>query len=122
MKKFIQVIIFCVIIFTTTSCQKQIFDGSRTSDDKQFILDYSVLSKTITHEMKLEQGTVIDVSIEDTSGRVDILVTNEDDKKIYRGDNASSGNFSIEIPESKTYKFSVTGNKAKGSVSFIVEE
>lgn len=122
MKKFSLLIILCVLVLAATGCHKQTFDGSRISNDKQFILNYSILNKTITHEMKLKQGTIIDVNIEDKSGRVDILVKNDDDKEIYRGDDASSGIFSIEIPEAGTYKFSVTGSKAKGGVSFIAEE
>lgn len=70
----------------------------------------------------LEKGTSIDVKIEDKSGRVDIRVTDSKDKEIYRGDDASSGSFSLEIPETGTYKFTVTGKKAKGSVSFMAAE
>ncbi len=43
-----------------------------------------------------------------------------DGEEIYRGDDASSGSFSLEIPKTGTYKFSVTGTNAKGSVSFKI--
>jgi hypothetical protein len=122
MKKFsLLIVLFISILAITAGCNNQTFDGNRTSNDKQFILDYSVLNKTMTHEMELEKGTVIDVNIKDESGRVDILVTNSGDKEIYRGNDASSCNFSIEVPETGKYKFSVTGSKAKGGVSFIAQ-
>lgn len=123
MKKISLLLILVVLlIIVTAGCQKQIFDGSYMGNDKQFILDYSVLNKTMTHEMELEQGTFIDVSIQNKSGRVDILITNTDSESIYRGDNAFSSDFSVEIPATGTYIFSVTGsNDAKGSVSFIAK-
>lgn len=123
MRKFSLLFIICLlVIMVLTSCRKQIFDGSRTSNDKQFILSYSVLSKTISHEMELAQGTKIDINIEDKSGHVDILITNNNNFEIYKYENASSGDYVFEILESDTYKFFVTGNKAEGGVSFIVEE
>jgi hypothetical protein len=101
-------------------CQKPTFDGSRTGNDTQFIMKYSVMNKTETHEMKLAKGDKVDVVIEDISGRLDITVADEKGKEIYRGNDASSGSFSLEIQETGTYKFTVTGDNAKGSVSFKV--
>lgn len=49
-------------------------------------------------------------------------MTNVDGQEIYRGDNASSGKFSLKIPKTGTYKFAVTGSKAKSGVSFKVAE
>lgn len=112
-----------VISFLFTGCTRIEFDGSRTSNDKQFLLEYKVLNTTKTHEVELKQGDKVEVKIEDQAGSVDIQVTNMDsEKEIYRGDKASSGDFILEIRESGTYLFSVTGKKAKGSVSFLVKE
>lgn len=123
MKKFpLLMILSILILIIVSSCGKQVFNGNRTSNDEQFIMDYSVLNKTETHKMKLKQGSIINVSIENKSGRVDILVANAEGKEIYRGDNADSSKFSLEIPKTDTYKFSVTGNKAKGGVSFKIAE
>lgn len=122
MKKFSLIIILSMIILViVTGCSKQVFNGNRTSNDTQFIMDYSILNRTEKHEMKLEAGVFVDVIIENKSGRVDILVADANGKEIYKGDNASSGKFSFKIPKTDTYKFSVTGSKAKGSVSFKVE-
>jgi threonine dehydrogenase-like Zn-dependent dehydrogenase len=74
----------------------------------------------VTHDMKLEKGAVINVIIENTSGYLDILITDSNGEKMYKGDDAASGKLSIEIPKTDTYKFSVTGSNAKGSVSFKV--
>lgn len=121
MKRFFLIILSMIILSIVTGCSKQVFSGNRTSNDTQFIMDYSILNRAETHEMKLEEGVFVDVIIENKSGSVDILVADANGKEIYKGDNASSGKFSLNIPKTGTYKFSVTGSKAKGSVSFKVE-
>lgn len=121
-KRFKLIIISILLLIIATGCGKQVFNGNRTSNDVQFIMDFSVLNKTETHEMSLEEGTTVNVDIEKISGRIDILVEDIDGNKIYRGDNADSNQFSFDIPKSSTYIFSITGKKAKGSVSFKVSE
>jgi hypothetical protein len=111
-------ILSVLILILATACNKQVFNGSRTSNDAQFILQYSILNSTKTHEIKLEKGSIINVIIESKSGSVDVFVEDAEGEKIYKGDDTASGKFSLEIPKTSTYKFSVTGKNAKGSVSF----
>ena len=121
MKKFYLLAIICVLLLAA-GCQVQDFAGSRTATETQFLLEYSILNRTEAHEMELQKGTMLRVEIEAISGRTDIILSDENGEEIYRGNDASSGNFSIEIPETNTYRFSVTGSKAKGGVSFTVED
>lgn len=115
-------ILSLLMLFVTTACSKQVFDGSSTGNEEQFIMNYSVLNFTKTHEMKLEKGTIIDVILESKSGSIDVFVEDADGEKIYKGDNAASGEFSLEIPKASTYTFSVKGDNAKGGVSFKVSK
>lgn len=121
MKKLFSLMVFSGLIFiVVTACGKQIFDGSRTGNDDQFIMEYTILNKTETHEMKLDKGIIINVNIVNKSGRLDVLVVDKDGEELYRGDNADTGKFSLEVPKTAVYKFSVSGKEAKGSVSFKV--
>lgn len=121
MKRLFSIILLIGLILNIgTGCRKQVFNGNRIGNDKQFIMEYTVLNKTETHQMKLEKGAFIDVIIENESGRLDVLVVDENGEKLYRGDDALTGEFSLEIPKTAIYSFSITGNKAKGSVSFKV--
>ncbi len=113
-------ILSMLILVSTTACSKSVFDGSCTGNDDQFIVDYSVLNCTRAHEIKLERGATIKVNVENKSGYLLILVADTNGEEIYRGDNLTSSVFSLEIPKTGTYKFSVTGSDAKGSVKFIV--
>lgn len=122
-KKISMVMILSMFVFLIiTGCGKQIFDGSSTGNDEQFIIDYSIMNCNKTNDMKLEKGANINVIIENKSGHLDILITNSSREKIYKGDDATSGEFSIEVPKTDTYKFSVTGKNAKGRVSFRLDK
>jgi hypothetical protein len=120
-KNFSKVLILSIgVLFILMGCKNQNFDGSSTGNDEQFIIDYSIMNCTKTNDMKLEKEANINVIVENKSGDLDILITDSSGEKIYKGDNATSGKFSIEIPKTDTYKISVTGKNAKGNVSFKV--
>lgn len=121
-KIFLLILLSLFIVVFTAGCGKQTFNGNRTSNDTQFIMDYTILNKTVTHEMKLEEGAIINVSIVNESGILKILVADTEGQEIYRGDKADTSEFKLEIQKAGTYKFTVTGSKAKGSISFKVAE
>lgn len=118
MKKII--IISALIFIIISGCQNQVFEGNILSDRTEFVLDYSYLNMTQTHEMFLAQGKIIDVNIENNSGSLDIIIEDVSGEEIYRGNDVDSCKFSIEIPYMGTNKFSVIGHKAAGNVSFKV--
>lgn len=121
MKKIIiGILILASTLLTLTGCEKPVFNGSSTGNDTRFIMDFTVLNETRTHQMPLQAGDVLDVVIEKEEGRLDILVRDSTGEVIYKGDDADSAAFSLEITRSDTYTFSVTGVDAKGNVSFIV--
>ena len=121
MKKLSLLMILCMLIlFGVIGCRTQVFVGNSTGNDTQFLMDYSILNCTRTHDIKLEKGSTINVIIENKSGNLDIFVSDTNGEKIYKGDDVTSWKFSFEIPKTDTYKISVTGSNAKGSVSFKV--
>jgi hypothetical protein len=123
MKKFSSfMILSLLILLIATGCRKPMFSGNNISNDKQWLLEYSILNSTKTHDIKLEKGASIEVNIENKSGDLDILISDSNQEKIYKGDNATSGEFSVKVPKADTYKFSVTGSNAKGSVSFKITD
>jgi hypothetical protein len=122
MKK-ISLIILSILVFSIfIGCSRPSFNGSRTSNNKQFLMEYSVLNTTETSEMELKEGTIIDAEVESKGGRVNILVESINGGKIYTGENVGTGKFSLKIKKSDTYKFTVTGDNAKGSISFKVAD
>lgn len=116
---FILALIVLPICFTGCKNNTSTFTGSKTGNDTQFLVDFDVLNSTVDNSMPLSSGDTIDTTIDIASGKVDILVKNENETVIYRSDDVKNGNFTIDITESGNYTFYVTGHKAKGSVHFV---
>lgn len=114
--------IFGLVLFITllTACSPE-FNGSSTGNDTQFIMEYSILNKSDYRNMTLKSGDIINTSIVSDSGSVSIEVENSKGEIIYSDEDIPTSDFEIVIPQDDTYKFTVTGHNAKGSVKFILE-
>ena len=97
---------------------KSTFDGSRTSDETGFRMEYSILDKEESAEMKLTEGDQIQVHISHTIGNVDVIVGQNGEEPIYKGTEQENADFILTVPKTGCYHVSVTGHRAKGEVSF----
>ena len=76
---------------------------------------------TDTQDLIAESGDIISGNIIVNKGSLSIKIQKYDEEPIYENNGISVSNeFDVEINESGTYTVSVTGEKAKGSVSFTV--
>lgn len=114
---FAAVITFLIIF---SACAKINFDGSSTGNSDRFILDYNMLNGSKIHKMTVNEGENIKVDIQCISGRTDVLVADSDDRVIYKADDSFSNEFTLRISKTSEYTFTVSGKRAKGSVSFVV--
>ena len=106
-------------LFLAGCRQAVVFDGSRTSDGSSFRMEYSVLNRTETAEMELQEGDQLQVEIAHDKGSADISVSRPDKDAIYTGTKQVNAEFVLVIPETGVYQITVTGHQAKGQVSFI---
>lgn len=112
-------IVLVTLILCISGCDNnQIFSGSKTGNDHQFFVDFDILNSTLNSEMFLSEGDTVETNINIKKGDVDIKVINENDTVAYQGNDVGISTFMIEITETGTYKFYVTGSKAEGSVYF----
>lgn len=120
MKKFLLIVCILALMVSLTGCDTK-FDGSRTGNDSEFIMEYSVLNKTDTQDLIAESGDAISGKIIVQKGSLSIKIQKDEEEPVYESSGISVSNeFDAEIDESGTYTVSVTGEKAKGSVSFTV--
>ncbi len=111
--------ILLAICLLLTGCGRKItFDGSRTSSETVFRMEYSILDKEESAELKLTEGDQLQVRISHTAGNVDVIVGQNGEETIYKGTEQENADFILTIPKTGCYHISVTGHRAKGEVSF----
>ena len=120
MKKVFSFVVIALFSFLLVSCSST-FDGSRTGNDSEFIMDYKVLNTTDTQDLTVEAGESIHAKIVMEGGQLSFKIQKDDVPICESVDISSSDEFDVEIEDSGTYTVTVTGAKAKGSVSFTVE-
>lgn len=111
-----------LMVFLLTGCTMATFDGSRTGDDNQFLIIYNRLNGTESQLLHLEEGDQVAIKIVADAGEVEVEVRKDNNEPIYRGTLTSDLSFILGIDKSGSYKCTVTGRKARGSVSFIKQE
>ena len=118
-KTIILSVILLVMGLLLTGCgRKNTFDRSRTSEETGFRMEYSILDKKESAEMKLTEGDRIQVHISHTSGNVDVIVGENGEELIYKGTEQENADFILTVPKTGCYYISVTGHRAKGEISF----
>ena len=121
MKKISCLFISIIFIIFLTGCSPD-FNGSRTGNDSQFIMEYTAFNTTDSQDLYVEAGDKISANIVVDDGNLSIKIQKGKEKRIYKKENVSfSNDFDIDIEESGIYTVTVTGKKAKGSIRFIVE-
>ncbi len=111
--------IVALIILLLSACSSTKFDGSRTGNESQLIMEYKVLNKEDYQILELENGDTVDFKIVSESGKVDIILQKDGEKPVYKGVDIPTSSFSVDISESGKYKVSVIGKNAKGNISII---
>ena len=121
MKKIITIFSFIFIFASLTACSPD-FNGSRTGNDKQLIMEYTAFNITDSQDLIVEAGDTIHAEIVMEGGHLSYKIQKNDDEPIAESEGIFfSVDFDVEVEESGTYTVTVTGEKAKGSVKFVVE-
>lgn len=123
MKKFFCFLFAGTMLLCLAACKNQPkFNGSRTGNDSQLIMEYSAFNTTDSQKLDLQQGDTLAAAIVSNSGSLSVTIQKEGEEPIYQRESIPTGEFSIEIPEDGFYVISVVGENAAGSLSFVKEE
>ena len=121
MKKVIDIFSVLFLITSLTACSPD-FNGSRTGNDNQLIMEYTAFNTTDSQDLVVEAGDTIHVEIVIEDGHLSYKIQKNDDEPIAESESIFfSEEFDVEVKESGKYTVTVTGEKAKGSVKFVVE-
>ena len=120
MKKHLCILCSFILILSLTACGAD-FDGSRTGNSNEFVMNYKVFNKTDSQNLIVEKGDTIHAEIIVEGGSLSFKIQKDDEVPVYEGVDVSfSDEFDVKINEGGTYTVSVTGKKAKGSINFTI--
>lgn len=110
-----------LLITALTACSPD-FNGSRIGNDDQLIMEYTTFNTTDSQELVAKTGDVIHVKIVVDDGQLSYKIQKNDDEPLAESEGIFfSVEYDVDIEENGTYTVTVTGEKAKGSVEFVVE-
>ena len=121
MKKITTFFSAMLLIISLSACSSD-FDGSRTGNDTQLIMEYTEFNTTDTQDLVVEAGDIIHAEIVVEDGHLSYKIQKDDEEPIAESEGIFfSVEYDFDVEESGTYTVTVTGEKAKGSVKFVVE-
>lgn len=121
MKKITTFFSAMLLIIPLSACSSD-FDGSRTGNDTQLIMEYTAFNTTDTQDLVVEAGDIIHAEIVVEDGHLSYKIQKDDEEPIAESEGIFfSVEYDFDVEESGTYTVTVTGEDAKGSVKFVVE-
>lgn len=121
MKRIVTIFSAMLLIISLSACSPD-FNGSRTGSDNRLIMECTAFSTTDSQDLVIEAGDTIHVEIVIEDGHLSYKIQKDDDEPIAESESIFlSGEFDVEVRESGTCTVTVTGEKAKGGVKFVVE-
>lgn len=121
MKKITTFFSAMLLIISLSACSSD-FDGSRTGNDTQLIMEYTEFNTTDTQDLVVEAGDIIHAEIVVEDGHLSYKIQKDDEEPIAESEGIFfSVEYDFDVEESGTYTVTVTGENAKGSLKFVVE-
>ncbi len=115
-------LIICICAILTECSPSSVVDGNKVSDADCFYMEYSILNKQEDTVMKLRSGDQLQMEIAQTKGSVDVIMGMDGKEPIYEGNGLIEIGFTLMIEKTGDYHIFVTGNRARGYVSFERQE
>ena len=104
---------------SATACKSNVeFDGERTGNESEFILEYEMFKGSDSQDLKLQKGDSLEVDVLNDGGTLNLDIVKKDDgEPLYEGENLRTSYFEIKAPEDGIYEVTVEGEKAVGEVT-----
>ena len=85
------------MLLTLAACSLTKFDGSRTGNESQLIMECKVFNTTDSQMLELYEGDIVDFAIVSDSGEVDIVLQKEGSEPIYKGKDIPTSSFQVVV-------------------------
>lgn len=111
-------LVLCLVLMGCA--EESSFTGNKAGNEDGFWMDYTVLNRQEEAFLHLAAGDMLQVELAHEKGTVDVTVGMDGKDAIYEGNGLAKLRFILNITEDGDYRISVTGHKARGSVTFEV--
>ena len=109
-----------LLVLTLSACAAE-FDGSRTGNDREFIMEYKVLNRADSQDLTARAGDTIHGELTVGSGALSVSVCKEGEASLYeKAALSASETFDLPVGAGGTYSVPVAGLRAAGGVRFEV--
>jgi len=117
-KKVFIMILLAGLSLTLNACVVE-FNGSRTGNEEQFILDVKALNREESHELYLNSEDMIEVKSQISKGEMQVSIENvETNESIYEGNLKGDFKFIVTVHTEGTFRITVDGKNAAGHIEF----
>ena len=111
-------LILVTLLFLLYGCVVE-FNGSRTSNENQFILDVKMMNQEENHELFLKDGDMIEVMSDVSKGEMQVsIIHDETNESIYEGNLKGDFKFIITVHYEGKYTINVNGKNTAGYIEF----
>ncbi|MCC0699709.1 hypothetical protein KGF42_09790 [Clostridioides sp. ZZV15-6383] len=83
MRKIYNLFFILILGIFLVSCKYSEFNGSRTGSDSELAMEYSMFNTTDSQLLTLEKDDVIDVEIVNDSGKLDVVIQEDDKNPVF---------------------------------------
>lgn len=120
-------IIITIILYIIIGCAVTKLSSYRNSryliknDTDQYSIGAEYLDKTIKHEMILNEGDELEVSLVVMEGKLSVSIGMEGEESLYEGTVSDFTTCTLYVHKTGKYSIVTTGEDAEGSFSFIIK-
>lgn len=110
-----------LLLSACTARQEPLFNGSRTGNDSQFLMSYTICNKTDSQTLHAQAGDILYAQIVVEGGQLSYTIQKEQEPPLASGEGVTtSEEFEVALHEGGAYTVTVTGEHARGSVQFLL--
>ncbi len=110
-------VILCLVAILTIRNTRQVLYGEWQKDESCYRLSCTRMNGSDGHALTLSAGDSLAIDFSVASGKVDLKITGPGDSVLYRGDEITTGSFSLPIEYSGDYTVTVIARHAAGYIN-----
>jgi len=120
MRKLAVLCCISLLLLFSASCKGSEEITIERINDRELQLCFENLNSKKMYSLNFKKEDIIVLEIEKEEGSIDIVIYDQNENEIYRGNGNLVKKFTIDIKNDGKYRIEIDGNRAKGSLKFLI--